>query len=465
METLPDYWLTQATDLAQPTRQIADYVEGEGFNVPKRYQTLEEALCTVRSGGVIVIRSEHPVEYDGPPSLRESHLINKKEIESGKNSLRRAGEDLDKQIAALFSGKPVYDHVFTDVASMVIGQILEVDPGITIERLKSIRQVREAVRDYTILTGQSADAFTYNTTYSYWEHMPGTDVTVVADSAIADQYYYFTRYSAGKYPQTLHSSRIVNSDGKAEYDRLGNPCNGYVSERYDSYRNDQQPETIKKIIEQYELIRSLGRFSTSNCPMIDMRLSDKGELYFQRYYRTQDFNPAPEPIKLADIGYGSGWSKAALVRGTLLGVKTLKMAIDYPDNYETYDSQQQGILIREEASSIPSYGSRAVNELLSKHRTMSVFNSHSKEATMSDISYAIGEPFSTPTARINWFNPQVSILLRDNIYWKLIPDSMLNAAFKITESGKVAVAEVDVIADGKSAFIRLNPEAQQPNAI
>ena len=56
----------------QPKRTIADYVEENGILVPKRFNSLEEALGTQLP---FIMRSEGTFEYNGVSGLLESHIV------------------------------------------------------------------------------------------------------------------------------------------------------------------------------------------------------------------------------------------------------------------------------------------------------------------------------------------------------------------------------------------------------
>ncbi len=63
---------------------IVDYVEDAGFLVPRRFKDLEEALDFVDQGGKVIMRSEHPQDYDGVSGLLESFVMTKEIINDAK---------------------------------------------------------------------------------------------------------------------------------------------------------------------------------------------------------------------------------------------------------------------------------------------------------------------------------------------------------------------------------------------
>lgn len=78
-----------------PKREIADYVEQNGILVPERFQGLEQALDYVKSGGEVIVRSEHPQEYNGASGLLISYSINQEKINKGRQHCDKYGEVID----------------------------------------------------------------------------------------------------------------------------------------------------------------------------------------------------------------------------------------------------------------------------------------------------------------------------------------------------------------------------------
>jgi|GEM_PF-6212305 len=56
----------------QPKKEIADMLESRGILVPRRFESLAEALEVIKQGREIVVRSEHPQEYAAAAGLLNS---------------------------------------------------------------------------------------------------------------------------------------------------------------------------------------------------------------------------------------------------------------------------------------------------------------------------------------------------------------------------------------------------------
>ncbi|MBS3095869.1 hypothetical protein J4480_00345 [Candidatus Woesearchaeota archaeon] len=68
-----DYYIQNPERLqGQPKRTIADYVEQNGVLVPRRFDSLAEAR---KSKKAILLRSEHPQDYDGISGLLDSFQL------------------------------------------------------------------------------------------------------------------------------------------------------------------------------------------------------------------------------------------------------------------------------------------------------------------------------------------------------------------------------------------------------
>src|SRR5438270_3822706 len=98
-EMSSDWWLSEATALQAPKQEIVDYVEAQGFKVPRRFDTLDEALDIVRAGGSIVVRSEHRDEYDGASGLLQSYRIDPTTADDSRRVFANYGNfDIDEEI-------------------------------------------------------------------------------------------------------------------------------------------------------------------------------------------------------------------------------------------------------------------------------------------------------------------------------------------------------------------------------
>lgn len=446
-----DYWQSAEANLQWSKAEPADYVESAGFLVPRRFKTFEDALRVVRAGGSIMLRSEHRDEYDGPSGLLESYQISPDAIEFGQylSSNYGHGINLDDEVHASagrgFSdgGSPLPG--YGDVTSMVLGEALDVDPVVTLERLKGLQSYRVSLQGYLSLTRKMSDDFMDAMSYSYWEYIPGTNITVVADDALPSRYH------------VLASGQFVDQDNTATRYHVGST----LDEGGGTIRNPQEHmlSTVqaRMVIKLYEAIRNLGRFNSNHCPIMEMQLGTDGRLYFLQYHKSRDFAAASHRLDPSDFRPQEGWLRADAVRGALdESPATLEMALWYPNFYGSshYGALQMPGL---EDASADYHFNKMLTEVLSRRR----------------IAYVAREPFSEILSdsaeghltRGQWFKPKVAVATNDDNLDRLFashPEIRKTIIRAVYREGRMARAVIDLAADGHDAYIRLNLDSEQP---
>ncbi len=213
-------------DIVQPKLEIGNYVETHGINVPKRYETLDEALHAAKQGQKVILRSEHPQEYDRFSGLLESVVVDREGAEEIGGLIDRG---LPEHIAFM--------NYHNGFGSWPIERFLH-------------------------LSGQNPGDFYQELTYSFWEYIPGTNIMVVADDAIADRYHItainFDKGEAGGW--------VGNQEGIDEPGSLS----GQLSD------NLLDQGTKVALVKQYEKVRNLPKFSTRQCPIMEFQQADDG---------------------------------------------------------------------------------------------------------------------------------------------------------------------------------------------
>ena len=97
---MKDYYLEDRTRLqGQPKKTIGDYVESQGILVPRRFDNLDDAR---KSKKAIILRSEHPQDYNGVSGLLSSPKL------SGKYHSYRGIESLEEARERLFEHEATY---------------------------------------------------------------------------------------------------------------------------------------------------------------------------------------------------------------------------------------------------------------------------------------------------------------------------------------------------------------------
>lgn len=264
VQNRPDYFLAHRP--LQPKREVADYVESEGILVPERFAGLEEALGSRKP---FVARSEHPQDYDGASGIFSSLLI----------SPERSTEALKDLVPGMWDkygfrpgGDPrSYARLVSSIKTLTQ---VELEQGLT-------QVSQEKAELYCLYAKIPVDSFMRQVSYSYWEAIPGLNRAVIADSDIKDRYHISTGIDNVQYDPTKSGQR----------DNYMIVENGEVVAGAPQDLEEDTPENIRKLIQAYEAVRNLDRFSPDNCPTIELQSNGERQ-YFLQYLKGVDFNPA-----------------------------------------------------------------------------------------------------------------------------------------------------------------------------
>lgn len=395
----PDQW----RGTLQPKQEIADYVESCGIKVPKRYPTLEEALYVAKHGGVVILRSEHPQEYDGYSGLLESYVIGDKVF----------GKDYDDFIKLLGDG-------------LTQDGILEA----IIRKNTNDRHLQQ----YLAITGQNGNDFAKDISYSYWEFVKGQNVTVVADDAIT-----------GRYHMTAIGEKKV---GGGIFNASGEPFSGSDKD-IDTLTKSIAPEKIADFIAFYEAIRSLPSFTQQQCPIMEMQLDDAGDIYFLQYHKSRPFRPINDQLDHKLYPTQEGWIKAQAVRGALGSCVTLQTALWYPctPGYTPGSTEE---------ASFDLHYNIGLSEALSRNRVAFVRAADAKRQyqDMADGAHEL---------RSRWFKPFAGLAIGSGANDALIPSDLHEELWdQVHRQNKMGRIALDYASDGLYGYVRLNPDSKQP---
>lgn len=389
----------------QPKKMIGEYVEKSGFSVPKRYESLGDALGAVQQGATIVMRSEHPLEYDTFSGLLDSYRLN-------TEALSREDKEF---IKAINSGASEEDVLF-------------------IAKHEGLTQV--PIKRYLELTGKSFSDYQKEMSFSFWEYVPGRNIAVVADDAI-DGRYHITSYGMDGRGGALGG--IFNNGGE--------PFNTNDAAA-DSLSKDLSPHSISQLISTYEDIRSLPDFNQRQCPIMELQLGDDGTIWFLQYHKARPFRPHGDTLDPLDYPAQEGWLKAEAVRGAIGRFVMLRTAIWYPEGYKPSSDGDD--------ASFDMHYDVGLSEFLARQRA-AYFSQHSARNlyhNMADGSHEL---------RSRWFKPNGSLTIGRAAYNQLIPedkkDTLANLVFREDIMARFAI---DVASDGLTGYVRLNPDTEQP---
>lgn len=422
-EMSSDWWLSEASALQTPKQEIGNYVESQGFKVPQRFDTLGEALNVVRAGGTIAIRSEHRDEYDGASGLFQSYVIDPNSANDSLRAFENYGDfDIDEQVhlsqkrsavtVAKLGDMPGY-HTMADV---VLGVALDTLTELTLQRLKQLTSQQVTVRRYADLTGRNVPELMDEAGFSFWEYIPGTNVTIVADSAIDDRYHVMANTPKRKGIPSYYGWQIT--------DEHGNSSAGKDND------NTLTPDVTANLIQTYESIRNLPRFAAENCPIMELQMDDSGQVWFLQYHRARDFVAAGAPLNPADFPADEGWQKVDGVRGAIDSPSTLRTALWYPNHYGSPTRVTWQLPEIEEASADWHFD-WSLSEILSRRRLGYIANK--SQARLYDGMAADHAP------RSKWFKPLTAVACNDRGLEGLIPEAIKKDVLRMVHRGKATL--------------------------
>lgn len=256
-----DYFL--AYPPLQPKQQIADFVASKGILVPPRFDTLADALTSNKS---FIVRSEHPQDYAGSSGVLNSVFIRPQDC-LGNDAYEPLPSNLNRY------------YTYRTVDMMRVVDEIDFLPQQEFEA-KLTNLSSDEVALHCRLTGMDVAEFSKDISYSYWEGLGGTNHAMVVDNTVEGRYHLFTDVYGPE-----RGVMFLESHGYQVFE------NGQVVHRGGSKKF--QPEKVSPIvalIEFYESIRSLDKFDTNHCPVIEFQSVDD-KLFFLQYHRTQDRRP------------------------------------------------------------------------------------------------------------------------------------------------------------------------------
>lgn len=249
----PDYFMSNPEKLKEGAKvALARLVKDKisGLYVPEIYADVEHAIS---SGKPIVIRSDHPKEYDGLAGVLNSAFG---EIQSGrlKFTLHEGGRFND-----YFLGS-------SEDLQNLRPKIIDQDP---------------IFQRYLKLTGQDKEEFFRGFNFTFWEIIQGVNGTMWADPVIPNK-YHFVQFNFEDGNAFIHYTRLNTSTGVSE----SNGSSGRLEDKIPG-----GADTLRKLIDSYEEIRGMSQFNGNHCYEMEYQLGSSGNLWFLQWRRMRDFSP------------------------------------------------------------------------------------------------------------------------------------------------------------------------------
>jgi hypothetical protein len=402
-----DYYLQDKSRLeGQPKRAIAEYAEQNGILVPRRFDSLAEARDSHKP---ILLRSEHPQEYDGISGLLDSLSLSNSPVRDSQDTEEVKQKYFEKEEKA--DGIPLY-------------------------------------KQFCKSLGLNEEEFRKQTSFSIWECLEGLNRAVIADSSIPNRYHIMTLPHRDDIDNWFCNYAIVD--------------NGELTKDLIMPLPEELKEGLRDLIETYEQIRHLERFDSNNCPIMEFQ-TYKGKNYFLQYHRTRDFLPVDF---ILDRDLKEGEIEVPFVRGaTSKEGGTFKTTVYYAGNWYFNPEDEDG--------SFDLHHNRIFPELQFKKRKLQIINSKdlTNELTCLVADHIQKSKLFKP--KVSAIFPIELVMKDNEVLWggydhvhfangrKYVPrdptlkdgESIFNFSEEV-QKGHNASMDIHFVSDGKRAFVK-----------
>lgn len=366
----------------QPKLAVAEYVRNY-VPVPEASADIAFAEELIAEDAAVAARSDHPGEYGGPSGL-------------GYTTIVLPGEDAMKNL------------------------------------LTAVRNPRhDRLREYAAQMGIDPDAYAKQASVSYWKYIHGINTKVVADNAIDGRYHIFGSYD-GKH-QSAQFGAIVEGDSFIVNSTSSDPNNPQMFK-----------EHYSRLIERYEEVRRLPKFSLNHCPIMELQVSeDDNEIYFLQYHRGRDFTKGAKHLDPLDFDKREGWVQAETVRGLTSGQENYRMALGAAIGKYTL-----GI----EDGYIDRAGMSLARTEQKARQQAAYIGIDGFRKTYSSMARDHG-----PTSM--YFKPDVSMTMSPADSALAVPETLRYMADNESRlTGNVYGVEAEVVSGGRDAYVRFGKE-------
>ena len=212
----------------------------------------------------------------------------------------KVGMMSDTQIALAIEDQEIRRIISVPHAG-IIATALDVGQEETYRRMVIEQRYSMKSFTYSYVNGIPSTEYTQDNSFSVFEFVPGLNITVVADTAKPERWHVHSASGGTIFEIEDYGATLDN--GKIHF-KAGTP----------DHLTDTQ---VRALVEAYEQIRHLERFNADHCPIMEMQLSDKGDIYFLQYHRTRDYESAQSELNPDHFKAEDGWIQAEEVRGEL----------------------------------------------------------------------------------------------------------------------------------------------------
>ncbi len=393
MEARPDAFLAERP--LQPKKDIADYVESSGLPAAKRFRSLSGARKTKQP---FIIRSEHPQDYEGSSGLLDSIVISKERAMACKGFL--------SQVAMM--NLPNFLDAHQVNAWQRSGGVDGVgkwglEYAVQKNKIKSTEEITQAllnvargntIQIYCLCMGITQEQFQRETSCSIWEYIPGNNMTVVADSAIAGRYNVFS---------------VAKEDSRQSYI--------YQWPDHEPSLSSELALKTRHAVNLYENVRNLPKFNPQHCPIMEIQVDSENLAWFLQYHRSRDFSPATHVLTGNEDGV---WSEG-FVRGSTPPEGSLVKIKPFP----SYTPGNLPPIEGGASGHRGDYQQQVMDEIMTQRRQIqllpvatsgAMYTSHMTVSQRSKPGVTIEMPLEKILTKeqINWYrdNPEETVLIK-----------------------------------------------------
>lgn len=388
----------------QPKAEIANYVESQGFLVPKRFETLNAALS---SGRPFIIRAEHPQDYAGASGIVDSWVITDELRNIAFDALHSENSNQFYPQLHVNNARKLHQSTLVNIHNL---------PQQDVEK-NIIKYSNTSIKEFCRLRNINQDFFESNISFSYWELVDGNLLKIIADSTIPKRFHVFLS------PQEGYSASAAYYMYDSEKERL-------------FFGGQKLRTSIPNFLERYKSISSLPKFSKAHTSVMEMTEKD-GKIYFLQYLKSRPFsfsNFVLDNQQILKGGIEADWVRGATPsEGVICNTKFW------------YPNEAIDLSLSKEDSSFDFHHNFIFAELMTEMRKVQ-FVMHTSLAMMPQY---VSVRKHLPVSKL--FKPPVSVYLSRPTLEKLVPELKdRNLPGELSDFS----VKFHIVSDGNRAFIR-----------
>lgn len=383
---------------SQPKKEIAMYISSFSISTPQIFTDLAEAT---KSGKNLILRSESWREYNGPSGILESFILKRQKTKGQK---LRPVQKLHHQY--------------------IKGEITQQEMEKELLKQDNSPRLLDILNEYYKDVGEKAFD---NISFSYWEHIEGTNRKVIADHAVPNRFHIFSIDS-----KRIKQDYTIWDNGKITY--------SFYTSRYGKTWEEISPQHLENLISTYKQIQNLPKFDKRQTPIMEFQ-SRQDVNYFLQYHRTRSFQaanfqldraPLPNEMVAAHV-IGATPKEGIIFRfepeaNRLKDTNLLERLNTFDASYATYGNQmniESSLHKRKEfLSQQPDLGNQIdpiLHEIIARRRKMFLLSGGLEQLGSSGATHYNSSTMFKPKLAV-FYGLDYSLMSRDFAYIKVVSD-------------------------------------------